>query len=283
MHRFVLESAGVRGALVRLHASWCAVRDSHPYPASVSAQLGEALAAVVLLSTTIKLQGSLILQAQGDGPLHTLVAQASAGRTVRGVARWRGEVPCGELAHVFGAGRLALTTHTAQGDPYQGIVALEGDNVAAALETYFSQSEQLATRLRLATGPQVAAGILVQILPSRVTGPDDWPRIVLLSETVTADELCNLPAQTLLTRLFHDEQVRMFESEPVAFRCTCSRTRIARTLAAIGHAHLDGLADERGELEVTCEFCNRSYRFDRVDVEHALTEGVHIDSPDRVQ
>ncbi|MBZ0172727.1 MAG: Hsp33 family molecular chaperone HslO, partial [Phycisphaerales bacterium] len=94
---------------------------------------------------------------------------------------------------------------------------------------------------------------------------------------------CNLPAQTLLTRLFHDEQVRMFESEPVAFRCTCSRTRIARTLAAIGHAHLDGLADERGELEVTCEFCNRSYRFDRVDVEHALTEGVHIDSPDRVQ
>jgi len=284
LHRFVFERAGVRGALVRLNASWEAVRDNHVYPGAVREQLGDALAAVLLLSATIKLEGSsLILQVQGQGPLHTLVAQASAHRTVRALARWRGEVPAGGLEQIFGSGHLALTVHGHGGEPYQGIVPLEGESVADALETYFTQSEQLATRLWLATGAESAAGLLVQNLPGQTSDPDDWPRIALLAATVTAGELHDVPAMRLLSRLFHEEDIRLFEAEPVAFRCTCSRARIEQTLAALGHERLGEFADASGALVVTCEFCNRDYRYDRVDVERALVPSPQPEPPATLQ
>ncbi len=283
LHRFVIETGAVRGVLVRMHASWEAVRDIHPYPPPVRQRLGEALAAVLLLSTTLKLEGSLILQAQGRGPLRTLVAQASAARTVRGLARWEGEVPDGSLVETFGPGHLVLTTHTLGGEPYQGIVSLEGEDFAGALEQYFAQSEQLATRLWLATDAGAAAGLLLQVLPSADRDADDWPRLTLLADTVSPAELLQLPAEDLLLRLFHEERVRLLDSEPVAFRCNCSRPRIEQTLAALGAGRLAGLADADGALEVTCEFCNRTYRYDRVDVERTLAAGTAVEGPHTVQ
>lgn len=276
LHRFLFERAGVRGELVFLATSWRSVLATHTYPPGVQDQLGQALAAVTLLSATIKYQGALILQAQGAGPLRTLVAQATDQRTIRGLARWEGEVvPGADLPSTYGDGHLALTIGRAGREPYQGIVPLQGQNLSEALEGYFATSEQLPTRLWLEASPQRAAGLLLQRLPGPGTDDEDWNRIGLLAATLTRTELLGLPAAALLRRLFHEEDVRLFDAEPIAFRCGCSRRRIADTLRALGHDEVAQLLAERGEISVTCEFCNRAYRFDAVDAEQLLHEASH--------
>jgi molecular chaperone Hsp33 len=243
------------------------VLDAHPYPPPVARQLGEALAAVLLLTATLKFEGSLILQAQGEGPLRTLVTQATHKRTVRGLARWDGRVPDAVtgLEPVFGAGRLVLTLEPKRGERYQGIVPLEGPSLAGALEAYFNASEQLPTRLWLAAGEERAAGMLIQRLPARQGADEDWGRIGLLADTVGRRELLDLAAAELLVRLFNEERVRLLESEPVAFRCGCSLERIRDTLRALGRAEVESILEERGSVEVDCEFCNRHYHLDRID------------------
>jgi molecular chaperone Hsp33 len=266
LHRFLFEHAGVRGELVYLDASWRAVLDIHTYPEPVRRQLGEALAAVLLLAGTIKFEGSLILQAQGEGPLRTLVAQATHRRTVRGLARWSSEVPeNAQLGEVFGDGQLVLTIERQRGEPYQGIVPLEGENLAAALESYFSSSEQLDTRLWLTASGKRAAGLMLQRLPAEGGTDEDWERICLLAQTVTPPELAGLSCRDLLYRLFNEEDVRLFEAEPVAFRCGCSLQRIEDTLRALGEEEVRDILAERGAVEVDCEFCNRHYHLDPVD------------------
>lgn len=264
--RFLFEEIGVRGELVRLDASWQAVLKRHPYPPAVRSQLGQAIAATVLLSATIKFVGSLILQIQGRGPLSTLVAQATHRRTIRGLAHWRGEVPIGPLSRVFGDGRLVLTIQREGLDPYQGIVALEGDQLASALQRYFSQSEQLPTRLWLVADNARAAGLLLQKLPRSEPVEEDWGRLVLLADTICEGELLRLPFEDLLYRLFHEETVRLYEPEPVTFRCGCSRQRIETMLLALGRREVENILAEQKAVEVDCEFCNKHYRFDAVDV-----------------
>jgi molecular chaperone Hsp33 len=279
LHRFLFEGTQVRGELVHLDASWRAVLTRHPYPEAVRAPLGEALAATVLLTGTLKFDGALILQVQGEGPLRTLVAQATHGRTVRGLARWQGEVPSGHLVDLFGPGRLVLTLEPVGGEPYQGIVPLGGTNLAGALETYFRTSEQIGTRLWLAAGQDRAAGLLLQRLPGQTDSEEDWTRLVALADTLTPDELTGLPAEKLLHRLFHDEQLRLFEDEPVAFRCTCSRGRIEDTLRALGQDEVESMVREQGQVEVNCEFCNRTYRWDRVDASQLFTAATRHETP----
>lgn len=277
LHRFVFEGAGIRGEVVYLDAAWQAVQEIHEYPLPVANQLGQALAATALLSATIKLKGALILQLQGDGPLSTLVAQASSDRTLRGLARWDGEVPFGDLQAVFGSGRLVMTAENENADRYQGIVDLEGVDLSGAVEKYFAQSEQLPTRLWLAAGRERAAGLLLQRLPGHDSG-DDWPRVSMLAQTLSSDELLTLPLEDLLFRLFHEERVRLFEAEPLAFRCSCSRGRIEDTLKALGRSESESILAEQGEILADCEFCNRRYRFDAVDVAALFAEGVALDS-----
>lgn len=276
LHRFIFEDVGVRGELVQLDASWQAVLACHDYPATVRSQLGQALAATVLLSATIKFEGSFILQAQGEGPLQTLVTQATHHRAIRGLARWDGKVPSGSLAEIYGSGHLALTIQTEGRDPYQGIVSLVGANLAETLQTYFSHSEQLHTRLWLAADDQRAVGLFLQELPSQPGYEVDWERITLLASTVTAREMLSLPAVELLYRLFHEEQVRLFESEPVSFRCGCSRERIENTLTALGREEIDTVLEEQDAVEIDCEFCNRHYSFDRVDIEQLFAGQVRM-------
>lgn len=266
LQRFLFEDLGIRGELVRLDASWRSVQERHPYPPKVAEQLGQALAATLLLSATIKFQGSLILQAQSGGPIQTLVAQATHHRSLRGLARWQGEVAGRSLAELFGEGRLVLTIQNEGSEPYQGIVPLEGANLAAALQSYFALSEQLPTRLWLAADGQRATGLFIQELPAQRRSQEDWDRITYLADTVTEAELLKLPRQELLYRLFNEERVRVFESEPVAFRCGCSRERIEGLLAHLAQDAIESIAQERGMIEVDCEFCNRHYSFDPIDV-----------------
>ena len=255
---------------VHLDATWQAVLERHDYPPVVRDQLGQFLAAGALLASTIKYDGSLTMQILGSGPISMMLAEFSSKGTLRGLATWR-EVPePGPLSELFGDGRLVFTVETSSGgDSYQGVVNLEGDTLGQAVENYFDRSEQLATRLWLATDETQASGMLLQQMPSRGESDDAdmWNRAVVLTSTLSDKELAHLSAQTLLHRLYHEEDVRLFEPEPVSFRCTCSHERVRKLLLTLGSDEVHSIIVERGQVEVTCEFCNQRYEFDAVDVE----------------
>ncbi len=283
LHRFVFSTHGVRGELVQLDASYRAVLHERNYPRQIAEQLGESLAAVSLLSATIKFRGSLILQIQSRGPLHTLVAQATHAGTIRGLGRWDAERQLAEDEPLYGDGRLVITLEPEQGEPYQGIVGLQNQRLADSLETYFEKSEQLDTRLWLAANGETAVGLLLQALPGQDTEASHWQSLSLLGDTVTRDELLTLDAETLLYRLFHEQGVRLLDSSPVAFRCHCSEARIANALRVFERSELDQILHEEGRISVDCEFCNKHYAFDSVDLEALLSETVTAAPPPQSQ
>jgi molecular chaperone Hsp33 len=272
LRRFLFEELGVRGEWVKLTGSWQAAKLHQRGSENMQQQLGQALAAVVMLSATVKFKGSMILQAQGDGDIKTLVAQATDQRKIRGLVRGKENSAEGSLETMFGQGRLVLTVESENGQPYQGIVPLQGSNLAAALQTYFEQSEQLKTRLWLFANATHAVGLLLQELPAQENYQADWEHIEILANTVTEQELFDLDCDQLLYRLFNQEKVRLFAPEPVEFSCACSRPNIEKTLFAMGRTELEEILKERDVIEVTCEFCSERYRFDKVDVENILSQ-----------
>ncbi|MGZ8182909.1 MAG: Hsp33 family molecular chaperone HslO [Methylobacter sp.] len=272
LRRFLFEELGVRGEWVKLTTSWQAAKLHQRGSENVQQQLGQALAAVVMLSATVKFKGSMILQAQGDGDIKTLVAQATDQRKIRGLVRGKENAAEGSLETMFGHGRLVLTIESQNGHPYQGIVPLQGSNLAAALQTYFEQSEQLKTRLWLFANATHAVGLLLQELPAQENYEAAWEHIEILANTVTEQELFDLDCKQLLYRLFHQEKVRLFDAEPVEFSCACSRTNIEKTLFTMGRAELEDILKERDIIEVNCEFCSERYLFDKVDVENILSQ-----------
>jgi len=274
LHRFLLERTPVRGEWVHLDGAWQALLERHSYPPAVRERLGEAYAAVALIAATLKFDGSLILQITGSGPLHLLVVQATGSRALRGLARYRGEVPDGDLAEVFGPdARMVITLDPGSGrERYQGVVGLEGRALAGALDRYFQRSEQLPTRVWLAADSQRAAGLLLQGMPAPDGTPaspnsEDWSRATLLGDTVSAEELLRLSAAELLLRLFHEERVRLLEGHAMRFACTCSREKVEDMLRGLGAGEVRATLVEQGEVSVTCEFCNAHYRLDAVDAE----------------
>lgn len=271
LHRFLIERANVRGVLVRLHESWEAVRASGDYPAEVARVLGESLAATALFGGHLKVDGRISLQLKGPASLRTVFAEYRDPGLLRGLARWVEPVPAPLTPRQFGADALlALTVETRlprQSDPvrYQGLVGLDADSLAAACERYFSQSEQLPTRLLLIQDGDRAAGLLLQPLPGEDGDADGWTRVQALLETLTPQELLGLPAETLLYRLFHEDGVRLLSEQALAFGCTCSRERVGQMLQGLGEAEATA-AIEGDQATVTCEFCGRSYGFDRIDI-----------------
>jgi molecular chaperone Hsp33 len=265
LHRFLFEARGIRGEWIQLTDSWQTIRQNHQVPEAAQQLLGQALAAVTMLSATIKFEGSLILQAQGNGAIKTLVAQATHDRKIRGLIRSEDAVPTGSLQDMFGLGNLVLTIKPDHADPYQGIIALQGKNLAAALESYFEQSEQLKTRLWLFANDNRAVGFLLQALPGN-TDPTDWEHVQILANTIKEQELLTLNCQEILYRLFHEESIRLFDAEPISFECVCSRDKIEKTLKSLGQDELDDILRERGSVEVGCEFCNSQYQFDPIDI-----------------
>lgn len=273
--RFMFEVAPVRGEVVRLDASWQAVLDRHDYPAAVRNLLGEMMAACALLSATLKFEGTLAMQIQGNGPVSLAVMEASSERTLRGLAQWSGEIEHVTLSDLVGNGTLVITiTQRPSGNRYQGIVELLGDSLADSLGNYLMQSEQLATRLWLAADDHQACGMLLQRLPAPHDDSADelWARANTLAATISRDELLQLPGREIVHRLFHEEDVRLFDAETLAFRCTCSRERVATMLRGLGQDEVREIISEQGQVEVTCEYCNHQYRFDAVDAEHLFSE-----------
>ncbi|HWP94971.1 MAG TPA: Hsp33 family molecular chaperone HslO [Gammaproteobacteria bacterium] len=265
--KFLFEKLPVRGELVHLDASWQAALERVVYPEAVRSLLGEAMAATALLAATLKFDGALTLQVQGDGPMHLLVVQCTSERQLRGLARWHGTVTAGGLAALAGEGRLAITIEQ-EGKPerYQGIVPLAGATLAHAIEGYFERSEQLPTRLWLAADARRAAGLLLQALPEE-RNADAWQHVTVLADTVTPAELLELAPRQLLHRLYHEDDLRLFEPSPVMFRCSCTRERVAGMLRGLGQGEVAAIVQEEGGVKVECQFCGKTYEFDRVDAE----------------
>ncbi|MEQ1635341.1 MAG: Hsp33 family molecular chaperone HslO [Methylococcales bacterium] len=281
LRRFIFEALGVRGEWVRLEHSWQRAKLHQQGALCVQQLLGEALAAVVLMSATIKFKGSLIMQVQGNGALKTLVAQSTDEHNIRGLIRGDQTIKKAVLTELFGKdGYMVLTIESETAEPYQGIVPLAGNTIAEVLQSYFVQSEQLQTRLWLFANETQAVGLLLQELPSQGTYKEDWARIEILANTVTEQELMELSCEDILYRLFNEDKVTVFEAEPVNFVCSCSRQKIAQTLYSMGRTELEGILAERELIEVHCEFCGSHYVFDKVDVERILVAGAPLsDSP----
>jgi molecular chaperone Hsp33 len=318
LHRFMFERYPIRGHLVHLDASWRALIEHREYPETVRAVLGEAVVAALLLAATIKFDGVLSLQLQGAGPVHLLLAQCTSGLGVRGLARYSEEgTTASGIAGLIGAGNLTVTLASDDGaQRYQGIVPISGERLAHSLQIYFENSEQLPTRLWLYADEQGAAGMLLQRLPEErravagdvpsgmrggglgradlravddpraVDAPpvdaadvdDAWRRLQLIGETLTAQELMTLSDAQILRRLFHEDDVRLFEPAPVFFRCRCSRERVGGMLQGLGETETRSILAERGEVEVRCDFCNRAYLFDAVDVTQLFNAGLAADA-----
>lgn len=276
LHRFIIENTNVRGELVHLNATWKAVLERADYPDNVRSILGEALAACALLAATIKFDGSLILQIRGNGPLNLLVVQTSSNGSMRAIARWQGDVPDHNLKSIFGDGQMVMTIEPDKGEPYQGIIALQGEHLKHAIEAYFTQSEQLNTCLWLTSNHDNCAGLLLQEMPDSESHQTDeyddaWQKANHLAATITDEELLNLPSMEVLHRLFHEDDVRVFDAEPLCFRCSCSRERISSMLLSLGSQEAHDIIEEQGNIAVDCEFCNAHYEFDKVDVESIFT------------
>jgi molecular chaperone Hsp33 len=292
---FLLDQAGVRGALVHLDESWAAIQARAPYPPEVAERLGETCAAAALFTGHAKLDGRLSVQLRGTGAMRTLFAECTSAGTLRGIAHYEEPLPSPLTPRAFGDGSvMAITIETLPPGGqemvrYQGLVSLQADNLATAFEDYFAQSEQLPTRIQLAASGDRAAALLLQQLPRNPadeTAPGDadgWTRASALFDTLGPAELLETPDQTLLYRLFHQESVRLVGARPLSFACSCSRERVEDTLRGLGEVEI--LASLRdGQAEVHCDFCGKSYLFSEPQL-RALFAGVEVNAPssDRLQ
>lgn len=281
LRRFLFEHASLRGEIVRLDATWQSVIDRHDYPDALRDLMGELCAAAVLLAATLKLQGSMVLQIHGKGALKLLVVECTGDLELRATAKWEGDLAQGTLQELVGDGRFVITLDPKDGNlAYQGIVALEGDSIAEILQNYMTRSEQLETRLWLAADGKSAGGMLLQKLPQPDEVPDDepWENAVQIANTLKPEELLNVPSAELVHLLYHEEDIRLFDAQDVVFRCTCSRENVARMLRMVGREEVAAIIDERGDVEVHCEFCNQRYVFDRVDANAAFADVVAVSS-----
>jgi molecular chaperone Hsp33 len=287
--RFLLREAGVRGVCVHLDATCRQIRERAEYPIAVSELLGEAAVASALFTGHIKIDGRLSVQLRGDGPLRTLFAECTAAGTLRGIAQVDEDAALPRDLRAFGTNAvLAITIENpgAQGrEPtrYQGLVALEADSLAGAFEDYFRQSEQLPTRLLLATDSERAAGLMLQKLPGDHGDEDGWSRAVALFETLAPEELLDWPVATLLRRLFNEDGAEVLDVRPLRFACSCSRERVASMLDSLGEDEAEAAA-AAGVAQIRCEFCGQQYYFDADQIAEIFQpHGDGMEAPDRLQ
>ncbi|MEA5097749.1 MAG: Hsp33 family molecular chaperone HslO [Burkholderiaceae bacterium] len=285
LQKFLFEGAAVRGELVEISETWQQVQARHDYPKAVKALLGEMLSAAALLSANLKFDGATVLQIHGDGPVRLLVVECDSALRMRATAKLAPDVQIDDsttlqqLVHAHGNGRFVITLDPREKlpgqQPYQGVVPLDGDNIATVIENYMMRSEQLDTRIWLAADDHVSRGMLLQKLPVEggVEGygnddhlePETWNHLVTLASTLETEEMLNTDIDTLLRRLFWEETIRIFEPARPHFDCTCSREKVGDMLRMLGQAEVDAALAEQGRLDIRCDFCGQSYAFDSVD------------------
>lgn len=276
LYRFIFQQKHVRGELVQLSASLDQMLLQHNYPQPVKQLLAELVAATSLLTATLKFDGDIAVQVQGDGPVRFAAVNGTDQQQFRGVVRMQSELQGDSFRSLIGEGYMLVTITPKQGERYQGIIPLTGDSLTSTLEAYFAQSEQLPTRLYLYTDIQQqhnrAAGFMLQVLPvEQHKAKADFADLVMLSDTLTQDEIFNLPAEHLLYRLFHQEEVELFTPQDVSFVCGCSREKCSAAIISLGTEVINEHIAE-GKLDISCEYCNTTYQFDSVDLTALLQQ-----------
>lgn len=280
LRKYLFADRTVRAQTVSLHAAWQAIQANHRYPPVIVRLLGELVAASALMAANLKFDGALVFQLQGDGDVRLIVVECRADLTVRATVKLREDAVLPEegnlqtLLNPGGQGRFAvmldLPNRRPGQQPYQGIVPLVGDSVGAALEHYMAASEQLQTRLWLEADQDAAAGLLLQQLPrdggnAPDADDDSWARSQQLADTLKPRELLSTPPETLIHRLYWQEDLTAFEPQFVRFHCPCTREKVADVLRLLGRDEVDGILAEEGQVDVTCDYCTKTYAFDRVD------------------
>ncbi|WP_305810855.1 Hsp33 family molecular chaperone HslO [Photobacterium leiognathi] len=271
LNRYLFDGVSVRGELVQLGDTYQQIISSTEYPAPVNNLLGELLVATSLLTATLKFEGSITVQVQGDGPVSLAVINGDQNQNLRGVARWEGDVKEGSSIHdLMGKGYMVITIIPTQGERYQGVVGLEGDTLAECLEAYFKNSEQLRTRIWLRTGEfegqPKAAGMLLQVMPDGQGSESDFEHLETITDTVKNEELFGLEAQDLLYRLYHQEEVKVFEPQEVKFECGCSRERSGSAVISLHPDEIEKILAEEGKVSLHCDYCGTDYDFDSIDI-----------------
>lgn len=267
--RFLLEELDIRGAFVRLGDAWRSLQARRNYCGTVRDLLGEMTATAVLVAGNLKQPGRLTFQLQGHGPVRLLVIDCTAELHLRGMAQAEANVAPAPVSGLFGDGRLALILHSESArEPWQSLVPVAGDSIAAVFEHYLAQSEQQPARLWLAADDQFACGLFLQKLPGAdAKDADGWSRLEQLAATVSPGEMQALPAETLLGRLFPEETIRLFKPRPVAYDCPEDRGKVAAMLRSLGRAEVASILSEQGKIVVHDDICNREYRFDASDLD----------------
>lgn len=281
LHRFIFDNTPIRGNVVRLNQTLTSALQHQHCPPVLRHALGELMAASALLAATLKLEdGAIVLQIQGKGALKLLVVECTSSLNIRATAKWSEDLKEESLAELVGDGHFVITLDPKDGSQtYQGIVPLEGGCIAEILQNYMQRSEQIETRIWLACHGDSAAGLLLQKLPDLPEHDTDaWARTGFLADTVKSEELLALPAETLLQRLFSEEDVRLFDPQNVQFHCSCSRNSVSNMLRMLGSEEVHEILEERDTIEVHCDFCNTAYTFDKVDAEQLFSAEIVLPS-----
>lgn len=281
IQRFSFDHTNVRGERVLLTDAYQNIISRKSYPESLERLLGEFTAAIALLRDIIKIDGVLSIQCKGNGPLQTLMTECDEKQNLRGIAQWDQEQEFPEtvsLKELLEGGYLVITITPRNGQRYQGIVEIVGDSLAECLEQYFMQSEQLPSRVWLASNGVQAGGLFLQRLPAEQAqeGDEDaWERFVHLASTVKDEELFDLDTATLLHRLYHEEELRLYDAKTMQFGCSCTRQRTLDAIISMGAEEVREILSEQGAINVECQFCAESYSFLKEDLDDYLGDQAH--------
>ena len=269
LQRFLFEDASIRGEIAHLNTVFTSIINQRVYPPMVKTLLGEAMIACLLLAGSIKLEGELSLQFQGDKRLPLLLVQCDNQLRMRAFAKFGESLTDEDYSEAFLDGKMVLTINQYnQTQAWQSVVPIQTLSMSDNLMHYFAQSEQISTRVWLAVGDTGAAGMLLQLMPGQDSAHREqfWEYAIVLGQTVSERELLHLDNQILLHRLYHETQVRIFEGRPVCFQCRCTPEKMKQVLTILGEEDSKQLLSEQGKVEITCDFCNSHYSFDPIDI-----------------
>ncbi|MGQ0286694.1 Hsp33 family molecular chaperone HslO [Pasteurellaceae bacterium 22721_9_1] len=273
LYRYLFQNRAVRGEWVRVNKTFVDTLNTHHYPKEVQNLLGEMMVATSLLTATLKFDGDITVQIQGDGPLKLALVNGSYQQKMRALARLQDDIPAQASLHeMVGKGVLVITITPTEGERYQGVIALDKPTITECLEDYFVRSEQLQTQLIIRSGEfngeAVAAGMLLQIMPDGQGSAEDFEHLATLTATVKDDELFGLSAEELLYRLYHEETVEIYEPQNVQFFCGCSADRSGAALLLVPEQEIDEILEEHnGSIDMQCECCGTHYFFNKQAIE----------------
>lgn len=280
LNRYLFDKLHARGELVNLKQTFQDIVAPHNYPAGVQQLLGELVAATCLLTATLKFEGEIAVQLQGDGPIGYLAVNGNHLQEMRGIARMTSDTDATTLKELVGKGNMVITIRPSNGEPYQGVVALEQDTLAECLAHYFEVSEQIPTKIWLYTNSEQSeiAGSLIQLLPD---GDDkdkqhaDFEHLCQLTNTIKNEEIFSLDSEALLYRLYHQEEVRIFEPQAVSYKCSCSEEKCLAAISQIEPSELESIIAEQGNVSMTCDYCMTTYKFERPQLAEFIDSTTH--------